>query len=158
MKMLTEHLKDFLKNMVWKIKTKRSSLNNIIQTEKETIMRFLEFQRILLWMRLRELTENSLFNIIPRTTQTMLKLVLNSTKLTRPTTLFQPKPKDTIMIFSPLDKLLQLEPITFLKISGETDSKSLKTMIISSDQLWETNGAEIWINGSDKETMKIGQM
>jgi hypothetical protein len=121
--------------MVWKIKTKRSSLNNIIQTERETIMRFLEFQRILLWMRLRKLTENSLFNIIPRTTQTMLKLVLDSTKLTRPTTLFQPKPKDTIMIFSPLDKLLQLEPITFLKISGETDSKSLKTMIISSDQL-----------------------
>lgn len=94
----TELLKDFMNNMVWKMKTKRNSLINIIQIEEETTIRFLEFLNMLAKTKLKKLTENLLCNIILKIMETMQKQEENSMKSMKHTMLFQINQKDITMI------------------------------------------------------------
>jgi len=129
--------------MEWKTKMKRNSLINITLTEEEITMRFLVFLRMLPWMRLKKLIGDFLCSIIQRITLTMLMLEKNSMKSTKPIMPCPQKLKDTTMTLSPLAKLPLSELTTSLKISGETDSVNGMTLMISSDQHLEPDGAVI---------------
>lgn len=143
MRMLIRPSNDSLKSMEWKTKMKRNSLINITLTEEEITMRFLVFLRMLPWMRLKKLIGDFLCSIIQRITLTMLMLEKNSMKSTKPIMPCPQKLKDTTMTLSPLAKLPLSELTTSLKISGETDSVNGMTLMISSDQHLEPDGAVI---------------
>lgn len=157
MRMLIRPSNDSLKSMEWKTKMKRNSLINITLTEEEITMRFLVFLRMLPWMRLKKLIGDFLCSIIQRITLTMLMLEKNSMKSTKPIMPCPQKLKDTTMTLSPLAKLPLSELTTSLKISGETDSVNGMTLMISSDQHLEPDGAVISTECWMKE-MKIGAM
>lgn len=134
MKMLKELLSVSIKSMVHKMKMRKSSLKLITQTEKEIIMKFLEFQNMLLWMKLKELTENLLFSTIQRTITIVKSQEEDLMRWTKPIMHFQQRQGDIIMIYSNLAKLLLLELKTSLKISGEIDSMNYNREINSSSQ------------------------
>lgn len=157
MRMLIRPSNDSLKSMEWKTKMKRNSLINITLTEEEITMKFLVFLRMHPWMRLKKLTGDFLCSIILRTTLTMLMLEKNSMKWTKPTMPCPQKLKDTTMTLSHLVRSPLSELTTSLKISGETDSVNGMTLMISSDQLLEPDGAAISTECWMKE-MKIGAM
>lgn len=125
-RMQIQHSRDSLMSMVLRVMINKSSSINTILIHWITTTKLSESRKMLALMISKKLTENWPFNIIQRTILITKRLIKNSFKSTKPTTLSAMNLEERIMIIWSSDLCSPWELTAFLMISLDVNGFRLR--------------------------------